>query len=305
MGELLIGTTLLASFLGGLVALLAPCCVSVMLPAYLATGFRHRGGVVPATLVFGLGVATLILPIGLGASALSRLLFGGHVWVFSIGGALMIAAGLAVLVGWSPKLPMPGARAVRAGSFRSAYLLGVFSGAASACCAPVLAGVAVLSGAAASFPVALAVGLAYVAGMVAPLAIIALIWDARRERATEALTDKAIVLGWGKHRRTIGLGTAISGALMIAMGILAIVLAMTGPGMPSGGWQTEVSGWLQHLSAATLRALSWLPGWAVIAVLAAVFAVLIGRAMRHASSPPPSRDEAELQDTGSTKEERQ
>jgi hypothetical protein len=45
MGELLVGTTLLVSFLGGMVALLAPCCVSVMLPAYLATGFRHRGGV--------------------------------------------------------------------------------------------------------------------------------------------------------------------------------------------------------------------------------------------------------------------
>ena len=166
MGELLVGTTLLASFLGGVVALLAPCCVSVMLPAYLSTGFRHRGGVVGATLVFGAGVATLILPIGLGATALSRLLFGGHVWVFSIGGVLMIAAGIAVLAGWSPNLPMPGARAARTGSYRSAYLLGVFSGAASACCAPVLAGVAVLSGAAASFPVALAVGVAYVAGMV-------------------------------------------------------------------------------------------------------------------------------------------
>ena len=197
MGELLVGTTLLASFLGGVVALLAPCCVSVMLPAYLATGFRHRGGVVPATLVFGAGVATLILPIGLGATALSRLLFGGHLWVFSIGGVLMIVGGVAVLAGWSPNLPMPGARAARAGSYRSAYLLGVFSGAASACCAPVLAGVAVLSGAAASFPVALAVGVAYVAGMVTPLAVVALIWDARRERATRALTDKTIVLRWG------------------------------------------------------------------------------------------------------------
>ncbi|MGI9003499.1 MAG: hypothetical protein ACR2GH_17895 [Pseudonocardia sp.] len=55
MSELLVGTTLLVSFLGGMVALLAPCCVSVMLPAYLATGFRHRGGVLVATLVFGAG----------------------------------------------------------------------------------------------------------------------------------------------------------------------------------------------------------------------------------------------------------
>jgi cytochrome c-type biogenesis protein len=305
MGELLVGTTLLASFLGGVVALLAPCCVSVMLPAYLSTGFRHRGGVVPATLVFGAGVATLILPIGLGATALSRLLFGGHVWVFSIGGALMIAAGIAVLAGWSPNLPMPGARAARTGSYRSAYLLGVFSGAASACCAPVLAGVAVLSGAAASFPVALAVGVAYVAGMVTPLAVIALIWDARREKATRALTDKTVVLRWGQHRRTLALGTAISGALMIGMGVLAIMLAVTGPGMPSGGWQTELSGWLQHVSASMLHALSWLPGWAVIAILAVVFAVLVRRAVRAGSSPPPDSDLADLDDAVSTQEEQQ
>jgi cytochrome c biogenesis protein CcdA len=295
MGELLVGTTLLASFLGGVVALLAPCCVSVMLPAYLSTGFRHRGGVVPATLVFGAGVATLILPIGLGATALTRLLFGGHLWVFSIGGVLMIVGGVAVLAGWSPNLPMPGARAVRAGSYRSAYLLGVFSGAASACCAPVLAGVAVLSGAAASFPVALAVGVAYVAG----------IWDARREKATRALTDKTITLRWGRHRRALPLGTAISGALMIAMGVLAIVLAVTGPGMPSGGWQTEMSGWLQHVSASMLHALSWLPGWVVIAILVGVFAVLIGRAMRPRSSPLTDSDRVEVDDAVSTQEEQQ
>ncbi|MBV6761429.1 cytochrome c biogenesis CcdA family protein [Rhodococcus opacus] len=162
MSEVLVGTTLLAAFLGGVVALLAPCCISVMLPAYLATGFRHRGGVLPATLVFGAGVATVILPIGLGATALSRLLVSDHVWIFSIGGVLMAIGGIAVLAGWKPNLPMPGARTAKEGSFGSAYILGAFSGAASACCAPVLAGVAILSGAAGSFPVALSIGLSYV-----------------------------------------------------------------------------------------------------------------------------------------------
>ncbi|MCX8565160.1 hypothetical protein OS122_30205 [Mycolicibacterium mucogenicum] len=301
MSELLVGTTLLASFLGGVVALLAPCCVSVMLPAYLATGFAHRGRVAAATLVFGAGVATLILPIGLGATALSRVLFGGHAWVFSIGGVLMIAGGIAVLTGWSPKLPMPGARAARPGSFRSVYLLGVFSGAASACCAPVLAGVAVLSGAAASFPVALAVGLTYVAGMVAPLALIALMWDARRDNATRAFTDRTITLRWGALRRAVPLGTAISGALMIAMGILAIALAVTGPGMPSGGWQTELSGWLQHLSAVAVRALAWLPGWVVAVALAGLFAVFLSLALRRRSSPT-ARTRAAARAADSTKE---
>ncbi|MFI7190012.1 cytochrome c biogenesis protein CcdA [Nocardia nova] len=167
-----------------------------------------------------------------------------------------------------------------AGSYRSAYLLGLFSGAASACCAPVLTGVAVLSGATGSFPVALSVGLAYVAGMVAPLALIALIWDGHRERATRVLSDRTISLAWGAHRRTMSLGTALSGGLMIVMGVLAIVVAFTGPGMASGGWQTRLSAWLQHMSAVVLHTLSWLPGWVMIAVLIVAAALLARRVIR-------------------------
>ncbi|MBF6215637.1 cytochrome c biogenesis protein CcdA [Nocardia puris] len=285
MGELLIGTTLLASFFAGVVALLAPCCVSVMLPAYLATGFRHRGGVVPATLVFGAGVATVILPIGLGATALSRLFIEQHVWLFSIGGALMVLGGIAVLSGWKPNLPMPGARAAREGSFGSAYVLGAFSGVASACCAPVLVGVAVLSGASSSFPVALAVGLAYVAGMVAPLALIALVWDRRREGATRLLTERTLWLRVGRWEHPLAVGTALSGALLIAMGLLSGLLAFTGAGMNAGGWQSEVSAWLQHASTRIQDAVSWLPGWVFAALLLLGLAVLIRRAIRR---PAPS-----------------
>jgi len=285
VADLLFGTTLLASFLGGLVALLAPCCVSVMLPAYLSTGFRHRGGVVPATLVFGAGVATVILPIGLGATALSALLVSGHVWIFSVGGLLMMVAGAATLAGWKPNLPMPGARAANPGSYGSAFLLGAFSGAASACCAPVLAGVAVLSGAAGSFPMALAIGGAYVGGMVAPLALVAVLWDKRRERASRILTDRRLWLRLSPWRREIALGTALSGFVMIAMGVLAMVLAFTGPGMPSGGWQTELSAWLQHVASVALQSLSWVPGWAVLAAVLGGLGALLHRALRTTEIP--------------------
>lgn len=279
------GTTLLASFLGGVVALLAPCCVSVMLPAYLATGFRHRGGVVAATLVFGAGVATVILPIGLGATALSSLLVTQHLWIFTLGGTLMIAGGVAVLAGWKPNLPMPGARPLKEGSFGSAYVLGAFSGMASACCAPVLAGIAILSGAAGSFPVALAIGGAYVAGMVAPLALVGLAWERRRERAIRLLTDRTVQLRLGRWQRRMPLGSAAGGLLMVGMGLLAVVLAFTGPSMPSGGWQTEVSAWLQHLSARALGALSWVPGWFLAAALVVGFVLLVRRALRTKTIP--------------------
>jgi len=86
MHQVLFGTALLTSFLGGVVALLAPCCVSVMLPAYFATGFSRRSGIAAATGAFAAGVATLIVPIGLGASAISAALPAHHLLIFTIGG---------------------------------------------------------------------------------------------------------------------------------------------------------------------------------------------------------------------------
>ncbi len=94
MGDLLFGATLLTAFLGGLVALLAPCCVSVMLPAYLATGLGRRRGVLAATLVFAGGVATVIVPVGLGATAISATILGHHLLVYSVGGVAMIVGGM-------------------------------------------------------------------------------------------------------------------------------------------------------------------------------------------------------------------
>ncbi|MDQ2706467.1 MAG: cytochrome c biogenesis protein CcdA [Actinomycetota bacterium] len=298
MGELLVGTTLLVSFLGGLVALLAPCCVSVMLPAYLATGFRRRGGVLAASLVFGAGVATVILPIGLGAAALSRL-FLGHLAIYLTGGLLMLGAGVATLLGWAPRLPMPGGRGGGGEGLGQAYLLGAFSGIASACCAPVLAGVALLSGAAASFPAALSIGLAYVAGMVAPLGLAGYWWERHCERATRLLTTRTVTARLGRGSRALPLGTLLSGLLMIGMGTLAIVLAFTGPAMASDGWQTRAAATLQHLATRAADALLWVPGWAVALVLAVGLITLVRRARTARASEPAAdvADAAEVKET--------
>jgi cytochrome c biogenesis protein CcdA len=285
MGELLFGTTLLASFLGGVVALLAPCCVSVMLPAYLATGFRRRTGILAATLVFAAGVATVIVPIGLGATALVSLISGHHLLVFSIGGAAMAAGGIALLAGWKPQLPMIAGRAPSGHGFGSVYGLGVFSGAASSCCAPVLAGVAVLSGAAASFPAALMVSLTYVAGMVAPLCLLALVWDRRDWSASRLLQGRQATLGIGRLRRRMPLGSAASGILLIAMGALTLVQAVRGPDMASGGWRIRIAADLQHAASLVTKALGWMPGWALAVILLSLAAFLIRQARAHLAAP--------------------
>ncbi len=286
MHQVLFGSALLISFLGGVVALLAPCCVSVMLPAFFATGFSRRTGIVAATGAFAAGVATLIVPAGLGASALSAALPAHHLLIFSIGGAAMLAGGAAVLAGWKPVLPMPSLRSPSGHGYAAAYGLGLFSGIASACCAPVLAGVVVLTGSTASFGAALAVSVTYVAGMVAPLAVLAMVWEGRDWGSSKLLQGRRVRLGFGRLAREMPLGSAASGLVLVAMGVLTLITAVTGPSMSSSGWRETMTAWLQHASSVTARALSWLPGWAVLLVLAglaAALAVLAVRARRRAA----------------------
>jgi cytochrome c biogenesis protein CcdA len=280
MHQVLLGTTLLVSFLGGVVALLAPCCVSVMLPAYFATGFGRRTGITAATAAFAAGVATLIVPIGLGASAVAAALPAHHLLIFTIGGVAMLAGGAAVLAGWKPMLPMPALRSPSGHGYGAAYLLGLFSGIASACCAPVLAGVVVLTGSAASFTSALAVSGTYVAGMVAPLAVLALVWEGRDWGSSRLLRGRQVRLRLGRWARSMPLGTAASGVVLAGMGIVTLVTAVTGPSMGSSGWRETMTAWLQHASSVTARALPWLPGWALLGLLAALAAALAWQARR-------------------------
>jgi cytochrome c-type biogenesis protein len=283
MSDLLITSTVLASFVGGVLALLAPCCISVMLPAYFASTFSRRTQIVAMTMVFTAGVGTVILPIALGASALSSLLLGQHTWIFGIGGALMALAGFAMIAGWKFSLPMPGGGASGGGGVRGVYGLGVFAGAASACCAPVLLGVAALSGAAASFPVALAVGVAYVFGMVAPLALIALLWD-RRDWSASRLQSRTIAVPFGSARRAVPLGNVLSGGLLVLMGVLTSLLAVSGKAMDTADWQVRFGAWLQHVAAVVLDALSWLPGWAGALLVFGAFGLIVTVAVRQPTS---------------------
>lgn len=287
MGDLLFSTTILAAFLGGIVALLAPCCVSVMLPAYFASSFRSRTHIVAMTLVFALGVGTVILPIGLGATVLSRLFREEHLVVFSIGGAAMTLGGLAMLAGWKFMLPMPALRGRSGTGVVSVYSLGLFSGIASSCCAPVLAGVAALSGATASFGPALVVGVAYVFGMVAPLCLLALAWDTRDWGNSRLLSGRQVTIGWGTLRRRMPLASAASGVLLVAMGLLTIVLAIRGPSMPTNGWQVRFTAWLDHTAALIKDGLAGIPPWLPAAVIVAALGGLVWYAVHSNGRPVP------------------
>jgi cytochrome c biogenesis protein CcdA len=169
----------LAAFYAGGVALFAPCCIVFLAPGYLALAARnHRWRLLPLTFAFTAGLALVLVPITLGISLVAATIARFHAPLYYAGGTLMLTLAVLALSGrmWTmPRfLRAPDARRGDSASF---FAFGVFSGIASSCCAPVLAGVMTLSALSGTPGGGIVLGLAYVFGMVFPLFVMALAWD--------------------------------------------------------------------------------------------------------------------------------
>lgn len=275
------GGSMVAAVVAGSLALFAPCCISVMLPGYLASSFPNRSLRVVMTFLFAAGVATVVLPIALGAQALRSLFISEHRLVYLTMGTILLALAGYVLMGGRMHLPMPGRRGgTKAGPF-GVYSLGVFSGVTSSCCAPVLAGVITLAGVASSFGLALTFGLAYVFGMVAPLFFIALLWERHDWRSSRLFRPRSFTWHVGPVSRTITGTNLLSGLLLAVMGFATVWIGLTQTSMPgSTGWAARFSANLQHYGRVVTNALSWVPGWAAAGLLVLIVGLLAMKARR-------------------------
>ncbi len=274
------GGSVVAAFMAGAVALFAPCCISVMLPAYFASSFQNRAVLVAMSFLFAAGVATVILPLVMGASALRQLFVAQHTLVYAVGGVLMLGMGVYTLVGGKIQLPMPGRRATGKAGPLSVFSLGMFSGVASSCCAPVLAGVIALSSVAPSYALALGLGATYVFGMVAPLFLISLLWERYDWRSSRLFRARTVTWRLGTLKRTIPVTMLASGLLLTAMGVGTLWIGFADDAMaPSSHWAAAFALRLQHYGRAATDLLSWLPNWMAAAMLLIVAGLLGWRAL--------------------------
>ena len=290
--SIFLGGSAVAAFVAGVIALFAPCCISVMLPAYFAGSFQNRAVLTAMTFLYAAGVATVILPLVLGASLLRQVFIEQHTLIYVAGGVLMLAMAVFALLGGKLQLPMPGRKAAskEAGPL-GIYSLGVFSGMASSCCAPVLAGVIALSSVAPSLPVALALGVAYVFGMVAPLFAISLFWERCDWRSSRLFRSRTITWKVGSLQRTISGSALATGLLLGAMGLATLWVGLAYDSMPAaGGWASTVAVRLQGYGREITETLSALPRWLSALVLIAVAAWLARRALGQIAPKPNSRE---------------
>ena len=298
------GGSVLAAIIAGAIALFAPCCISVMLPAYFASSFQNRRLLVAMTFLFAAGVATVILPIALGASVLRQLLTTQHTPIYVTGGVLVLGLAIYVLFGGQIHLPMPGQRAGGKTGVLGVYSLGIFSGMASSCCAPVLAGVIALSSVASSFWLALGLGTAYVFGMVAPLFVIALLWDRYDWRASRLFRPRSFTWRLGPLQRTVTATNLVTGLLLMVIGAAMLWVGLAYSSMPPlSDWQIRLAVSLQHVGQVITNALSWIPNWMGAIIVLALIGVLSWYALRQIGAGSNDNEGAEAISGEDTKEE--
>jgi len=304
MEGLFLGGSLLAAFLAGSVALFAPCCVTVLFPAYLSAAVRNsRWRLVPLTFIFAAGIAVVLVPVTLGLSFLTRGLLKYQGAIYISGGLLMLVLAALALTGKGWTLPiMRGSPDVRRTDTGGVFALGVFSGAASACCAPVLAGVLALSAVAPNLIQGVGIGLAYVFGMVAPLVILALTWD----RFGAGLRDR--MQGRERHVRVAGRVFSVTTLNLVAgtmfglLGVALIGFGVTGATLAPTA-QVTAGVWLQERLLPFVRWLDPVPdaviGLVLIAIAVAAIAIS-GRRRRTMTqdTTPPERSGHVQQEEG-------
>src|SRR5450759_901508 len=299
MGDLLTTGSVLAAFFAGGLALFAPCCIVFLAPSYLAVAVKNRRWrLLPLTFIFAAGLALVLVPITLGMSLVAGTIANYHQPLYYAGGALMLALAVFTLSGRMVSLPsFVRAPDTTRGDSASFFALGVFSGLASSCCAPVLVGVMTLSALSGSPAGGLVLGLAYVFGMAFPLFVMALLWDRFRLGERKFLKARPIRLHLGTRILATNTVNLVVAAAFTVMGLSLIHLAGSGTMTSGPGFQVafgrrlaSVFAWVEHVTAPIPEALL---GRAVLA-LAAVFVYATLRNRPRRGQPPfASKDDPE------------
>src|SRR5215203_5566170 len=276
----------LASFLGGLLSLLSPCS-ALLLPAFFAYAFQSRGELVGRTAVFYLGLCATLVPLGMGVSAVSSLVYGYRSTLITVSGLVIIALGVIQAFGGGFAFgPIERLRGnIKGNSLVATFFLGAVYGFAGFCSGPILG--AVLTVAASSGSVLRGAGLlaTYAAGMAAPLFLMALLWDRFDLGHRRWLRGGGISLGSLRLHTT----NLLSGLLFVAIGVLFIVFEGTSglEGLYASGGATDlafsVERWAETFSEST-------PISVALVVLGLLFAgFLLYRMARRRNKKPVER----------------
>ena len=279
--DIILGASIIASFFAGMVALFAPCCIGFIFPAYMASVFKKKTKIIRMTFVFFGGISVILIPIGLGAAWLADVFRSFHTEMYLLGGLFMVLLGMLAVMGKSLSI-IPGLKNkhVNSGDMnsKSVFTLGVLSGAATSCCAPVLAGAMTLAVISGTFWKALIVVFAYVFGMVFPLFIAAYFYDRFQFENLKIIRGKLIDLNLGIKKIKVHTTNLLSAAVFIGMGLVLIMLALSGNTFWAPEAQVQIGEMLNEISQNLVNKLNGMPDFIWATLIIGLFAFFIAKA---------------------------
>ncbi len=289
--NLLFSASFIASFFAGVAALFAPCCITVLLPTYFASIFKQKTTVFLMTFVYFLGLLAVFLPIGFGAAFLTQLISQYHNTIYFVGAIFLIFLGLALVTGRQLSMSSPVHPTLKTAGLGSVFVLGIFSGIATTCCAPVLAGVVALSALPGSFLLGGIYTLAYVLGMVAPLFVMASFLDKIDFTTKLMVLRKPIQYSLFGEQITVTFSSLFSGLMFLGLGLLILYLDLTNQLAMQGSYQLTLNLYLARLIRFLGQYTSLLPEyvWAGFFVLVTLF--IIKKALQQLESAKTTKGE--------------
>jgi cytochrome c biogenesis protein CcdA len=278
------GIGYLGAFLGGALTLLSPCG-GLLLPAFFAYAFASRARLLASTGVFYAGLAGVLVPLGMGSSAASTLVYGHQGALTTTAGVLLIGFGILQFAGGGftiPGLARLRARA-RGQSVLSVLALGAVSGLAGFCAGPILGAVLTVAAVSAQPLRGAALLAVYAAGMTAPLFALAAAWDRLGIGQRRWLRGKGIQAGpFHLHTHSV-----ISGLIFVGLGVVFLryqgTAGLTGLLSPP-----SLNGWDNRLQDAVTTVQAQVPDLALLAVAAAVVIAVTAWRLRRARHPAPA-----------------
>ncbi|OGK21694.1 hypothetical protein A2866_04495 [Candidatus Roizmanbacteria bacterium RIFCSPHIGHO2_01_FULL_39_8] len=276
--NILFETSIIASFLAGMIALFAPCCITFMLPAYFAYTFKRKRAIILMTFIYFFGVATILVPIGLGVAYLAQLFKSFHTQIFFLGGFLMLLIAFFALSGKKLSMPFKQLPLLKKHDALSVFALGLFSGVASSCCAPVLAGVLTLSALSLNLFQALVLTLTYVFGMVFPLFLLAYFWDSFNWSQSRLVRGIMIRFKLFNKNFSIHSSNLITGIVFLVIGVYILYLAGTNQITSVSPSQTQLVAYMTILQKKILEATKNIPDWFFLLTLIFIILLFIKRA---------------------------
>ncbi len=269
--EVIVAASLITALFAGTAALFAPCCIGVLLPAYFASIFKQRKTVFLMTAVFFLGLLAVFLPLGLGVGFIGELFKAYHNIIYIIGSIFLFLLGASLILGFHFSLPFHANSQAKIKGASSVFVLGIFSGFATLCCAPVLAGALALSLLPGSIFWGGVYSFFYVLGMTLPLFIISYFIDKTKIMERMNIFKKEISYSLFGKKIALSVSSLVSGIIFILMSGLIFYYALSNQLMSHSSTQTSVNIFTAQITDFVLK----IPLWLQVAFIAVIVALII------------------------------